>query len=99
MNPDVLVGIKVSSRPIRCRGHRQYQDCPTHFGSRLQAKVVAGSRLLENMATAEQADISRMNPYRNSWMISFAAFAPLAPVRPFPGCVPFPHRNSPFTGV
>src|SRR5437016_10139522 len=37
--------------------------------------------------------------HRSSRMISRAALAPLAPVKPLPGCVPEPQRKSPRTGV
>src|SRR5437016_4214218 len=37
--------------------------------------------------------------HRRSRMISRAALAPLAPVRPLPGCVPEPQRNRPRMGV
>src|SRR4029077_16979971 len=37
--------------------------------------------------------------HRSSRMISRAALAPLAPVRPLPGCVPEPQRKRPRTGV
>ena len=37
--------------------------------------------------------------YFESFRISRAAFAPEPPVRPVPGCVPEPHRYSPWTGV
>src|SRR5207247_9107021 len=37
--------------------------------------------------------------YFESFRISRAAFAPEPPVSPVPGCVPEPHRYSPWTGV
>ena len=40
-----------------------------------------------------------LQDYRRSRMISRAALAPEAPVKPLPGCVPEPQRKSPRIGV
>jgi len=76
----------------------------SHLGTLDHRKVVKAvwmerNKIIFANLSVTSSQIAHVTHHRKSRMISRAALAPLAPVRPLPGWVPEPQRNSPRMGV
>ena len=70
-----------------------------HRSAAVPAAVAAASRRRSESGTLSRQPARRQRYFFSVFTISRAAFAPDPPVKPAPGCVPFPHKYKFSIGV